>query len=225
MNNSKLALSCAVLAVTLLCGTAQSAVITSWTFEASAGTSSPAVGTGSVSLVGGTTSTFATGFAGSGTWAFNTTTYAAQGTGDRTRGVQFTASTASYENIVVDFNIRHSNTAANTIVVQASSNGTVWNDVQVFSFTPAASGTGDTWHSRSVALDASYSNAASFGFRVVAAFAPGTAGYLAARSTSSYSTSGTMRYDDVVISGTLIPAPGSIALLGVAGLAGTRRRR
>jgi len=225
VKNSKLAQNCAILAVALLCGTAQSAVITSWTFEASAGTSSPAVGTGSVSLVGGTTSTFATGFAGSGTFAFNTSTYAAQNTGDRTRGVQFTASTASYENIVVDFNLRHSNTAANTIVVQASSNGTVWNDVQVFSFTPAASGTGDTWYSRSVALDASSSNAASFGFRVVAAFAPGTGGYLASRSTSAYGTTGTMRYDDVVISGTLVPAPGAIALLGVAGLVGTRRRR
>lgn len=39
------------------------------------------------------------------------------------------------------------------------------------------------------------------------------------------SGSGTMRFDNVMVSGSAIPAPGAAALLGVAGLIGRRRRR
>jgi len=210
-------------ATVAITGSASAAVVTQWNFEAQ--TLNASTGTGTASLVGGTTSTFATGFGGSGTFALNTTTYAAQGTGDRTRGVQFTGSTAGYESITLQWNERHSNTAANTVAIFATADGTTWNEVQVFTFTPAATGTGDAWYARTVTLGAEYANSANFGFRVLAAFAPGTSGYLASRSTSTYGTSSTLRFDDVTINGTAIPAPGAIALLGAAGLVGTRRRR
>jgi hypothetical protein len=197
-------------------------VITQWNFEAQ--TFSASTGTGLASLVGGTTNTFATGFGGTGTFALNTSTYAVQGTGDRTRGVQFSGSTAGYDSITLTWNERHSNTSANTVAVFASVDGTNWTEVQVFTFTPAASGTGDTWYQRSVSLDASYANAANFGFRVLAAFNPGSSGYLASRSTSTYAAGGTLRFDDVTISGNLVPAPGAAALLGLAGLISRRRR-
>ncbi len=211
------------VAAMAVAGSASAAVVTQWNFEAQ--TLSASTGTGTASLVGGTTSTFATGFGGSGTFALNTSTYAAQGTEDRTRGVQFSGSTAGYESITLDWKERHSNTSANTVAVFATSDGTNWVEIQVFSFTPAASGTGDTWYARSVTLGSEYANSANFGFRVLAAFAPGTSGYLASRSTSAYGTSSTLRFDDVTINGTAIPAPGAIALLGAAGLVGTRRRR
>jgi MYXO-CTERM domain-containing protein len=197
-------------------------VITQWNFESQ--TFNASTGTGLASLVGGTTSTFATGFAGAGTFALNTSTYAAQGTGDRTRGVQFTGSTAGYDSITLTWNERHSNTSANTVAVFASTDGTNWTEVQVFTFTPAATGTGDTWFQRSVSLSAAYANAANFGFRVLAAFNPGSSGYLASRSTSTYATSGTLRFDDVTISGNVVPAPGAAALVGLAGLIARRRR-
>lgn len=215
-----------------MAGAAEAAVVTQWNFEAQ--NLNPSTGTGTASYVGGTTAAtataptvngFATGFGGTGTFAWNTTTYATQGTGDRTRGVQFSASTAGYDGIVLQWNERHSNTSANTVAVFATADGTTWNEVQVFTFTPAPSGTGDTWYQRSVTLGAEYANAANFGFRVLAAYAPGTSGYLASRSTSTYGTSSTLRFDDVTINGTLVPAPGALALLGVAGLIGARRRR
>ena len=202
---------------------ANAALVTQWNFEAQ--TLNASTGTGTASLVGGVTSTFATGFGGSGTFALNTTGYAAQNTGDRTRGVQFSSSTSGYDSIVIEWNERHSNTAANTVAVFATADGTNWTEVQVFTFTPAASGTGDTWYQRSVTLGAAYANAANFGFRVLAAFDPTAGTYLASRSTSTYATTGTLRFDDVPINGPLIPAPGALALLGVAGLVGARRRR
>lgn len=204
-------------------GSASAAIVTEWNFEAQ--TLNASTGTGLASLVGGVTSTFATGFGGTGTFALNTTNYAAQGTGDRTRGAQFASSTAGFESITLSWNERHSNTAANTVAVFATTDGTNWTEVQVFTFTPAATGTGDVWYSRSVTLGAEYGNSANFAFRVLAAFAPGTSGYLASRSTSTYGSSSTLRFDDVAINGTAIPAPGALALLGVAGLVGSRRRR
>jgi len=213
------------LAVALAAALGSSAladVITQWNFEAQ--TLSASTGTGTASLVGGVTSTFATGFGGTGTFALNTTSYAAQGTGDRTRGVQFTGSTAGYDSITLAWNERHSNTSANTVAVFATTDGTNWTEVQVFTFTPAATGTGDTWFQRSVTLSAAYANAASFGFRVLAAFNPGGSTYLASRSTSTYATGGTLRFDDVTISGNLVPAPGAAALVGLAGLIARRRR-
>lgn len=202
---------------------AHAAVVTQWNFEAQNLT--PSTGTGTASLVGGTTSTFATGFGGTGTFALNTTNYAAQGSENKQRGVQFLAATTGYENITITWNERHSNTSANTVSVQVTTDGTTWSEVQLFTFTPAATGTGDTWYSRSVTLSSAVANNAAFGFRVLAAFDPTTGTYLASRSTSTYGTSSTLRFDDVTISGDLIPAPGAVALLGVAGLIGSRRRR
>lgn len=213
----------AIASLAIAASASAQVTITQWNFEAQ--TFAASTGTGTASLIGGTTSTFATGFAGSGTFALNATTFAAQGTGDRTRGVQFSGSTANYDSITLSWNQRHSNTSANTVAVFATADGVTWTEVQLFSFTPAASGTGDTWYQRSVTLDASYADQANFGFRIVAAFAPGTSTYLASRSTSTYGTTSTLRFDDVTISGTLIPAPGAVALLGVAGLLGSRRRR
>ena len=45
------------------------------------------------------------------------------------------------------------------------------------------------------------------------------------RSTATTAAAGTNRVDNIVVSGTAIPAPGALALLGVAGLIGARKRR
>jgi len=216
---------CNPVAIAISAAVAASAtadVITQWNFEAQNLVAS--TGTGTASLVGGVTNTFATGFGGTGTFAVNTTNYAAQGSGDRTRGVQFSGSTAGYDSITLAWNERHSNTSANTVAVFATTDGTNWTEVQVFTFTPAATGTGDTWYQRSVTLSSTYANAAGFGFRVLAAFNPGGSTYLASRSTSTYGPTGTLRFDDVTISGNVVPTPGAAALVGIAGLVARRRK-
>jgi hypothetical protein len=139
--------------------------------------------------------------------------------------VQFNAATTGFQNITLTWNHRHSNTSANTISVQATTDGSTWNEVQLFSFTPAATGTGDTWYTRSVVLNNSYNNAANFGFRILAAFDTGTGNYLASRSTSTYGTSGTWRFDNVSIEGTAVPEPTTGLLIGVGTLACAAFRR
>jgi hypothetical protein len=43
-------------------------------------------------------------------------------------------------------------------------------------------------------------------------------------STGSYQAGGTARVDNIMINGTLVPAPGAAALVGLAGLIARRRR-
>jgi len=82
-------------------------IITRWTFEGD--TTDPAIGSGTASLIGGTTASFAIGNGSGRGW--NTTSYPAQGTGSGTAGVQFMVSTLNYENIVISFDHRASGTA------------------------------------------------------------------------------------------------------------------
>lgn len=223
LKDMKIVNTLAVACVAMTAVHASAAIVTQWDFLTQ--TTATNIGTGTASLFGGTTATFATGFAGVGTYRWSTSTYAAASTGDRTRGVQFSSSTAGYDSITLNWNERHSNTSANTVSVQVTYDGTNWAEVQVFTFTPAATGTGDTWYQRAVTLGAAADNNANFGFRVLAAFNPGSSNYLASRSTSAYGTTGTLGYDSVTISGNAIPAPGAMALLGVAALVGRRARR
>ena len=206
---------------------AQAAIITQWNFEAA--NLNASTGAGTASYVGGTTlSGFNSGNPlGTSTTGWNITTWPAQGTNNKTAGAQFAVSTASYQDIKVTWAHRHSNTAANTVVLQYTTNGTTWTDAQTYTFTPAASGTGDTWYQRSFDFSsvAGVSNNSLFAVRMVTAFAPGTGGYLASRSTSNYATTGTNRFDDVTFEGTLIPSSGSLALMGMGLAVAARRRR
>lgn len=203
---------------------AQAAIITQWDFEASNLT--PSIGAGTASLVGGTTATFASGFGGS-VAGWNSTNYPASGGGNKSAGVQFAVSTSGFQGIKVSYNHRHSNTSANTNVLQYTINGTTWVDAATFTFTPASTGTGDTWYSRSFDFTgfAGVDNNALFAVRVVSAFDSSTGNYRASRSTSSYAATGTYRFDNVTIEGTAIPTSGSLALMGLGVAVAARRRR
>lgn len=201
-------------------------VITRWNFngasadEVPGGSSSPApeTGNGVASLAGGTTATFASGVASGGSsdpvstsppnYGWNSTTYPAQGASPKTAGVAFAVSTVGYDNIVFKFDQRLSNTAANTWVVQyttdASVASPVWVDAQTFTFEPQATGTGDTWYNErttNLATVTALNNNANAAFRVVSAFDPTAGQYLASRSTSTYGPAGTSRFDMVTVMG------------------------
>lgn len=214
-------------------------VITQWNFNRTASTPVPApfpasTGVGNATLVGGTTATLASGTASGGSsdpetttppnYGWNITTFAAQGTGNKERGVQFVTSTAGYQDIVFSFDLRHSNTAARHVQVQYTIDGVNFIDVA----DPFVATAGDTWfNGRTVDLSAipGVNDNANFGIRVVAAFAPDTGTYLASNPSSNYAGTGTWRFDMVTVSGNVIPEPAALSLLAPAALLLGRRRK
>ena len=222
----KLVLTAALLAAT----SANADTITQWNFNSvpsdaatGTGTTVANIGTGVISLLNGVTNpSFNTGVGSSDTSlaannsGFQTTTYAAQGAGNKTRGVQFNVSTIGFEDILVNYDLRHSNTSSRYEQFQYSLDGSNFVDFALFD-----GNLGDTWfNNRTIDLSsiAGADNNASFAFRVVAAFAPNTSAYAA--SSTTYAGSGTWRFDDVMVLGTTVaavPEPETYALL-VAGL-------
>ncbi len=204
------------------------AVFAQWNFNSitpdnntTTGTTTPSIGMGTAALVNGTTATFATGDtaldpAGStDNSGWNTTTYPAQGAGNKTRGVQFTVSTAGRKNIVISWSSQSSNTGSKYGRLQYTTNGIDFVDF------PAAfiNGTSFTAKTNSLAAISGVNNNTNFAFRFVSEFentAANTANtnYVPANS-SSYATTGTMRYDMVTVSGSSYIAATAAALTQV----------
>jgi len=228
-----------IAAALIAAGSANADTITQWNFNSvpadtstSTGTLTPNIGAGVISLLNGVTTTGFNSGAGSSDTAsdntgFQTTTYAAQGAQNQLRGVQYNVSTVGFSDITVSYDLRHSNTSSRYEQFQYSIDGTNFTDFALFD-----GNVGDAWFNRSVDLSsiAGADNNASFSFRVVAAFAPTTAGYLASNPASNYA-GGTWRFDAVTVSGAAVaavPEPESYALLvaglGFVGFASRRRQ-
>ena len=235
---------------------AASAQITQWNFNSivpdaatGTGTTTPNIGTGSISNIGGTTTTFASGDASGGSSdpavgddsGWNLTAFPAQGSGSGTAGLQGLASTAGFSNISVSWDLRTSNSGSRYYQFQYTLDGSA----AIPSYIPfggdannvVTSGGGDFWNNNNLvdlSSVAGANNNANFGFRIVSVFSPvgftnltpvtfgPNQGYRAANADDrAYATSGTWRFDMV----TVVPAPGALALLGLGGLALSRRRR
>lgn len=237
----------ASLAVAIAAPAFAQTAITQWNFNGTSattvpgGTAAPTASTGSgiASLIGGVTATFASGAASGGSsdpvttappnYAWNLTNFPAQSAGSGSAGAQFAVSTAGYENITIRWDTRFSNSSNRFLQLLYSIDGTTFGSAGLANdgiFENVAGG--DAWSngiSFSLSAISAASNNASFAFRVVSVFSPTSGAYVSSNSTVAYATTGTMRFDMVTVSGTLIPAPGAVALLGVAGLAAGRRRR
>lgn len=238
-------LSIAAIAVaSLLSVGAEAAVITQWNFNSNpadantaTGITTPSIGGGTASLVGGVTGGFNNGDANGGSSdpaigddsGWQTTNYTAQSAGNKTRGAQYLVSTVGFSNISIGYDLRHSNTSSRYEQVQYTTDGSNWIDIG----TPFSGNAGDTWfNGRSVDLSsiAAVANNANFGFRVLSAFAPSTNAYTASNSANTYANTGTWRFDMVTVSGNAVatvPVPGAVWLFGSAllGLVGKLRRK
>src|SRR5262245_30801390 len=99
-------------------------IVALWDFNG-AGTT-PAIGTGGATAVGGVSESFAAGSAedpGAPNDAWSLSRFPAQGTAPLTAGVRFAASTAGFERIGFRFDFRASNTASRRLMVRASTDG------------------------------------------------------------------------------------------------------
>lgn len=178
------------------------------------GTLVPSIGTGTALTVGGSTTAYFGGStvdAGAGTdnSGWSTTQYPTQGTGNKTRGVEFRMSTLGFESIVITWEQRNSGTSSKYTRVQYSTDGTTFIDgPMITAFTDTQ------FHAQtaSLATIAGVNDNSNFALRILAEFedtatGAGTAGYVAAAGTGSYGTGGTIRYDLMTISG--VPATGN----------------
>lgn len=190
-------------------------LITKWDFNAA--NLQPSVGTGTLSLIGGTTATFAGGFDDENV-GWRTANYPVQGQNPLTAGIQMQVSTAGKTGITLSYAIKHGNESANTQSVLWSTDNSTYQAAQVFTFAPAASGTGDTWYTRSVSLPAGANNQGNLYVRIVSDFTPGLGSYTASQLGSIYSGTGPWRFDDVSFSA--VPEPATSAAVAAAGLLG-----
>lgn len=200
----------------------------------STGTLNPAVGNGVASLLN-TTGSFSSGDASGGSSdpasgddsGWQTTSYATQGTGNKSEGVQFNFSTIGYTGVNFSYDLRHSNTSSRYELVQYSLDGTTFNDFATFD-----GNIGDTWFKgRSVDFSSilGANNNANFAVRVVATFAPGTNNYAASSATGTYGTTGTWRFDMATATAMPVPEPKNYAMflagIGLMGFMARRRSR
>ncbi len=207
-------------------------IISQWNFNSvppdantATGTLLPAVGSGTVTAVGGVNGTgFASGTASGGSsdpstgdnsgWAL--TSFPAATVDNKSAGFQFAASTAGRSNIVVRFDLRHSNTGPRHFTLQYTADVTatpvVWSD-----FITDSTTAGDVWNNGrtyDMSIVTTLNNNISAGFRVVAAFSAATNSYVAAQTGSAYAGTGTWRVDMLTIRDTTYPSLGAVTFVG-----------
>jgi hypothetical protein len=218
-----------VLAITFFSGKLNAqATIAGWNFDAITGQpTNPVadVGNGSSSFIGSLTLlNAATGMhpttnngcgtqngTNPGAWAFT----ANPGATNESSGVQYTTSTVGFQGIKFTWDQRWSNTAANTVRVQYTTDGTSWQD-----FTMTSSNTtfcngsidngrfetntsGDQYRRISVDFTSitAANNNANFGVRILAAHYRTTGEFRQTANSSSIATAGTWRFDNVNFTG------------------------
>jgi hypothetical protein len=205
-------------------GTVTKPVISQWNFDATFTVTSPepSSGTGTASIVGSlsgagsatgmNTATGCGAQSGGGlAWAFT----ANPGASNESSGVQFSSSTAGYQNIIFQWEQRWSNTATNTVRLQYTSNGATWTNFEMTDLNTTyclgslnngrfeTNTTGDQYRRITVDLSSitGINNNPNFGVRIVAAHYQSTGEFRQVTNTGTVATAGTWRFDNVTFSG------------------------
>jgi hypothetical protein len=204
----------------------QAIVLAQWNFNSATpdgntatGTSSPSSGSGTASLVGGATATFATGdtsfdpVGSTDNSGWNTATYPTQGTGNKTRGAQFKVSTAGRQNIVIVWSSESPSTGSRYGRFQYSTNGADFVDYP----TAFINSTNYTIKTNSLSFVPPVNNNVNFAFRFLAEFESSATGsmnsnYDAGDTSKNYGTAGSMRYDMVTVFGAPATPPQAAVL-------------
>lgn len=193
-----------------------------------AGVSSAALLGTTATFAGGTTSSDPLGNV-SANRGWNTTGYPTQGTGNGTEGVRYNVATTGglgYNNVIVQLDLRTSNTASRFYRFEYTTDGSTFTSAGVSNAVITSAG-GDTWNNNltfNLSSIAAVNNNANFGFRVVSIFDPAGSGYVAANPASNYATTGTVRFDMVEVNAQPVPEPATMLALG-AGIAAIAARR
>ena len=187
------------------------ATLAFWTFEAQTAEAASGLMASSATLtsIGGVTPSYSD----QGNWNapaiwYSTSNYPSQGTGNATAGIQWCVSTAGYEPRTLSYSVRTSSSAARHRLLQARA------DAASSSWQTLALITTSTSNDETVSLPlapfaASLSDAPSLCFRLVAVFAPGTGSYAVTSTQNSYSTTSSLRIDNLLLTGVIYVPPTS----------------
>lgn len=137
---------------------------------------------------------------------------------------QFQTNSVGYQDISISWDQTGSGTGPRDFLLQYSTDGTNFTTFSNYQMTsPAVS-----WSSALPVANTSY----SFDLSSIVALNEATSLYFRFTMDTNISitgatvgTGGTNRIDNVVISGNVVPGPGALVLLGLAGVIGSRRRR
>jgi hypothetical protein len=212
-----------------------------WTFNtnpsdnaANTGTILPEQGVGTISLIGGTSQSFAQGSsnddsatanAGNNNSSLETKSYPGRFDGNKTAGIQIAVNTTGYQDVILSFEHRHSEGASPRFQIQYSSDGVNFIDGAEYD----ASGSANVFHVRGENYSAisALDNNANVLFRVVAEFMGEGAGASYVGTSGDYVSNADNRFDVVTVTATPIPEPAgtmAVALLALPALARRRRR-
>jgi hypothetical protein len=230
-------------------------IITQWNFNSAIGgnnTPAPSIGTGSATPVGmnnnannadilaagGTPSSSDPALPNNAWRVRGSVSNGWSGTQQLLSGARFNAPTTGFSGISLSMDIFATDGSSRYAQMQYTLDGSTFISFGgILDFNPL----NDRWNNGitfNLAAIAGANDNANFGFQIVSAFspveftnangvqAPNTAFQRANAGNQVYTgAAGNYRFDAVTFSGTRIPAPGSAALLAMAGLAAVRRRR
>lgn len=194
----------------------------------------PVSGTGQILGVGGVNLGFADGAGSSDPAAaddsgLSLSGWAAQGTGSGSRGLEIRVPTVGYEQVVLHWDQRLSNTGSRFAEFQITTDGLTYSTVATREHTAG----GNVWVN-GLTLDLAgvpgVADNPDFGIRMVSVFESGGSGAYVTAGGGSYSTAGTWRFDQVGVSGTpltAVPEPSEYGLavgLVLTGFVWWRRR-
>lgn len=217
----------ALIALAGIAGAAQADVLANWTFEVSVPTTA---GPFAAELgVNAATSQASGAHAGTSAYSNPVGNGSAESFSSNNWLVgdyyQFTTSTLGYQSITMQLDQTSSGTGPRDFTFQYSTDGLVFVNLTGYSVLANAapnnfwsSSTYYPEHTYAFTLPAALDNQANVWFRVAQSSTVSAGG-------GTVASGGTNRVDNVFINGTLVPAPASVALIGLAGLVAGRRRR
>ncbi len=133
-----------------------------------------------------------------------------------------TFDTVGYSDVSFSWDMTRSSTGPATWIIEMSVNGGAFTALNSnFALSSSISFSAATYNpaaTYSLSLGSLADNASSVTVRIKAAVD-------AVNSSNVFQAGGTARIDNVMVNGTAVPAPGALALLAVAGIAGGARRR
>ncbi len=127
---------------------------------------------------------------------------------------------SSLANLSFTFAGQRTSTGFTGIVIEASTDGSAWN-----AWTTLTSTNAGTPAVYSGPIKDSFFNSGVISVASTATLDNAATAYVRFTFSGASSASGNNRFDNFIFSADNIPAPGAVALLGVAGLVSTRRRR